>query len=56
MGQPRDREATACYVIYSREHRVFRFRRIAYDVAGAQHAIVSAGLPAYYAQRLELGR
>jgi diadenosine tetraphosphatase ApaH/serine/threonine PP2A family protein phosphatase len=56
VGQPRDREPEACYVIYSREHRAFRFRRVAYDVAGAQQAIVAAGLPAYYAQRLELGR
>jgi diadenosine tetraphosphatase ApaH/serine/threonine PP2A family protein phosphatase len=56
VGQPRDREPEACYVIYSRERQVFRFRCVSYDVAGAQQAIIAAGLPAYYAQRLELGR
>jgi diadenosine tetraphosphatase ApaH/serine/threonine PP2A family protein phosphatase len=56
VGQPRDRDNRACYGIYSRVRRVITFRRIAYDLAGAQDAIIAARLPAPYAQRLEQGR
>lgn len=56
VGQPRDREPDACYVIYSRPRREFRFQRVSYDIASAQKAIIAAGLPASYASRLEIGR
>jgi diadenosine tetraphosphatase ApaH/serine/threonine PP2A family protein phosphatase len=56
VGQPRDGDPDACYLIYSRESRVFRYRRLAYDVDAAQKAIIAAGLAPYYAQRLEFGK
>ncbi|WP_395715801.1 metallophosphoesterase family protein [Prosthecobacter sp.] len=56
VGQPRDRDERACYAIYRRDTQDILWRRVSYDVAGAQQAIIQAGLPAYFAQRLELGR
>jgi diadenosine tetraphosphatase ApaH/serine/threonine PP2A family protein phosphatase len=56
VGQPRDENPKACYVIYSRESQVFRFCRVEYDIAAAQAAIIAAGLPARYADRLALGK
>lgn len=56
VGQPRDRDARACYAVYRRGQRDIWWRRVAYDVTAAQKAIHEAGLPPYFAQRLELGR
>jgi diadenosine tetraphosphatase ApaH/serine/threonine PP2A family protein phosphatase len=56
VGQPRDRDERACYAIYRRETQDILWRRVSYDIGGAQQAIMQAGLPAYFAQRLELGR
>ena len=56
VGQPRDRDERACYAIYRRDTQDILWRRVPYDIVGAQQAITQAGLPAYFAQRLELGR
>ena len=56
VGQPRDRDERACYAIYRRDSQDILWRRMSYDIAGAQQAIIQAGLPAYFAQRLELGK
>jgi diadenosine tetraphosphatase ApaH/serine/threonine PP2A family protein phosphatase len=56
VGQPRDRDERACYAIYRREERDILWRRVPYDIAGAQQVIIDAGMPAYFAQRLALGR
>lgn len=56
VGQPRDREAQACYAVYRREQRDIWWRRVEYDIGGAQKAIIDAGLPPYLAQRLAIGR
>lgn len=56
VGQPRDRDERACYAIYRRDKQDILWRRVSYDIAGAQEAIIQAGLPAYFAQRLGLGR
>jgi diadenosine tetraphosphatase ApaH/serine/threonine PP2A family protein phosphatase len=56
VGQPRDRDERACYAIYRRKEQDILWRRVSYDIAGAQQAIIRAGMPAYFAQRLELGR
>jgi diadenosine tetraphosphatase ApaH/serine/threonine PP2A family protein phosphatase len=56
VGQPRDRDERACYAIYRRDTQDILWRRVPYDIAGAQQAIIKAGLPAYFAQRLELGK
>ena len=56
VGQPRDRDERACYAIYRRETQEIVWRRVDYDIAGAQTAILKAGLPAKFARRLELGK
>lgn len=56
VGQPRDRDERACYAIYRRDTQDILWRRVSYDIVGAQKAVLKAGLPPYFAQRLELGR
>lgn len=56
VGQPRDRDERACYVLYRRAHHDVWWRRIEYDIEGAQKAIAAAGLPGKYAHRLSLGK
>ena len=56
MGQPRDRDARAAWALYDPEAGTITFRRTPYDVAGAQNAILEAGLPSLLAHRLAEGR
>ncbi len=56
VGQPRDKDERACYVVYRRAEQDVWWRRIPYDIAAAQKAILTAGLPGKYAQRLSLGK
>ncbi len=56
VGQPRDRNARAAFALYDNDARTVTFRRVEYDVAGAQAAIRAAGLPERLAQRLDTGR
>ena len=56
VGQPRDGDPRASYVLYSPKDRVLRFRRLEYDVAAAQAKIREAGLPERLAKRLEVGQ
>ena len=56
VGQPRDGDPRASYVIYDTGSRTVRFRRLEYDVAAAQARIREAGLPERLAARLEAGR
>ena len=56
VGQPRDGDPRASYVIYDTGSRTIRFRRLEYDVAAAQARIRAAGLPERLAARLEAGK
>lgn len=56
VGQPRDGNPKACYVIYDTESEVVRIKRISYDIRRAQDKIIEAGLPRILAERLSLGR
>lgn len=55
VGQPRDGDPRACYVIYRPEQNTVEFRRIEYDIKRAKKKIIRAGLPRFTAQRLSLG-
>lgn len=55
VGQPRDGDPRACYVIYDPEKRAVRFRRIPYDIKAAQARFYAANLPARNSLRLALG-
>lgn len=56
VGQPRDGDPRASYVIFDTVTKEVRFRRLAYDVAAVQAKIRSAGLPERLAERLGYGQ
>jgi len=56
VGQPRDGDPRAAFLIYDAKARHVTFYRTEYDIATCQAKIISAGLPARLAQRLEMGR
>ena len=55
VGQPRDGDPRAAFAVYDSDTRVVAYRRIAYDVEGAQRKIRDAGLPPILADRLGVG-
>ncbi len=55
VGQPRDNDPRACYVVYDSDTGIVTIKRVEYDVAAAQDAIIQAGLPRYLADRLGAG-
>jgi diadenosine tetraphosphatase ApaH/serine/threonine PP2A family protein phosphatase len=55
VGQPRDRDPDASYGVWDTDDETFEFRRVPYDLASAQRAILDAGLPDRFAHRLEFG-
>jgi diadenosine tetraphosphatase ApaH/serine/threonine PP2A family protein phosphatase len=56
VGQPRDGNPFASYVIYDMQEREVELRRIEYDIETAQRKIINAGLPDCLAERLALGK
>jgi len=56
VGQPRDGDPRAAFGIYDDSAGRFEFHRQPYDIAGAQRAILDAGLPRVLADRLSRGR
>jgi predicted phosphodiesterase len=56
VGQPRDNNPKAAYVIYDMDAQTIELRRLDYDIAAAQAKIRAAGLPERLAERLEFGR
>lgn len=55
VGQPRDGNTKASYVIYDPMEHTIQFRRIPYDIEAAQEKIRRVGLPEILADRLEVG-
>lgn len=55
VGQPRDGDPRAAFILYDSESDELNYRRVAYDVAGAQERIRAAGLPPILADRLANG-
>ena len=56
VGQPRDKNPDACYLVYRRAEADVWWRRVPYDINAAQEAIAKAGLPGKHAQRLSVGK
>lgn len=56
VGQPRDGDARAAYLLYHPDDSCVLYRRIPYDVSKAQAKILNAGLPSILADRLSAGR
>jgi diadenosine tetraphosphatase ApaH/serine/threonine PP2A family protein phosphatase len=55
VGQPRDRDPRAAYVVWDVEAREVVLRRVPYDVATARAKIEAAGLPRFLSDRLAAG-
>jgi diadenosine tetraphosphatase ApaH/serine/threonine PP2A family protein phosphatase len=56
VGQPRDGNPKAGYVIYDLNDGTIELRRLDYDIPKAQKKIVEAGLPQRLADRLAIGK
>ncbi len=56
IGQPRDENPLASYLIFEPRSRMIEFRRVEYDVQTAAEKVMRAGLPQRLAQRLLVGR
>jgi diadenosine tetraphosphatase ApaH/serine/threonine PP2A family protein phosphatase len=56
VGQPRDGKPLAMYAMFDTQKLLLTFHRVAYDHQTAAKAIRRAGLPAFFADRLEVGR
>jgi len=55
VGQPRDSDARAGYLVVDEEEGVLRQVRLGYDIAGAMRRIRDAGLPRFLSERLQWG-
>ena len=56
VGQPRDGNPKAGYVVYDLDEGTIELRRLDYDIPKAQKKIMEAGLPQRLADRLALGK
>lgn len=56
VGQPRDGNPKAAYVVYDMTQQTIELRRLDYPIAEAQRKIRAAGLPERLAERLAVGR
>lgn len=56
VGQPRDGDPRAAFMIYDSERGTFEFHRLPYPFEKTQEKIIQAGLPQYLAVRLAYGR
>jgi len=56
VGQPRDGNPRAGYVVYDLNEQTIELRRLDYDIAKAQKKILEAGLPQRLADRLAVGK
>ena len=55
VGQPRDGDPRAGYLLYDPAARLVEYRRVPYDIGTAQEKILAAGLPELLATRLDTG-
>jgi diadenosine tetraphosphatase ApaH/serine/threonine PP2A family protein phosphatase len=56
VGQPRDCDWRAAFVVYDSEAKAVSYHRVPYDLTAAQGRILMAGLPERLAARLREGR
>jgi predicted phosphodiesterase len=56
VGQPRDGDPRAAYVMYDADTHAVTYHRVPYDVGTTQRKIHEAGLPPILADRLTVGR
>jgi diadenosine tetraphosphatase ApaH/serine/threonine PP2A family protein phosphatase len=56
VGQPRDGDPRAAYLLLDLDERTASFRRVDYDIARTQAEMAEAGLPELLALRLSSGQ
>ncbi len=56
VGQPRDNNPNAAWLLLDTDTRCVEFRRVAYDIERAESLIHAAGLPGRLAERLGCGQ
>jgi diadenosine tetraphosphatase ApaH/serine/threonine PP2A family protein phosphatase len=56
VGQPRDGNPAASYLVLDTDANTAEFRRVTYDVGRTQHLMGEAGLPTRLVERLSYGR
>ncbi|MDQ7744060.1 metallophosphoesterase family protein [Hydrogenophaga pseudoflava] len=56
VGQPRDGQPTAMYAVFDLQRSWLTFHRVPYDHMAAAASVRRAGLPQFFAKRLEEGR
>ncbi len=55
IGQPRDCDNRACFVVYDTVERIVEYHRVAYDIEAAAQKIFDADLALNFGKRLFLG-
>jgi diadenosine tetraphosphatase ApaH/serine/threonine PP2A family protein phosphatase len=55
VGQPRDHDPRASYLLFDKENQTIEYRRVEYDVEAVQNRMQEAGLPNRHIQRLADG-
>jgi diadenosine tetraphosphatase ApaH/serine/threonine PP2A family protein phosphatase len=55
VGQPRDYDNRASYVVYDSDQRVFEYKRVAYDIEAAARKIFDSDLERNFGNRLFIG-
>ena len=56
VGQPRDNDNRACYVIFDTNEYELFYRRVEYDIAAAQMKMTEAEMPEVLINRLSIGK
>jgi len=56
IGQPRDGDPRACYVVLDSDRGLLSYHRVPYEVSRTQLAMREAGLPSFLIRRLSVGR
>ena len=56
VGQPRDGNPDACYLIYDHDQNEIRFKRVEYDINTAQNKMKQANIPEFLVNRLSNGK
>jgi diadenosine tetraphosphatase ApaH/serine/threonine PP2A family protein phosphatase len=55
VGQPRDGDPRAAWMLFDDERDTLEHRRVNYDIAASAQRILAAGLPPFLAERLKWG-
>jgi diadenosine tetraphosphatase ApaH/serine/threonine PP2A family protein phosphatase len=56
VGQPRDGNPDACYLVVDEEEQTVELRRVSYPVGDTQAAMEQLNMPAFLIERLAVGK